>query len=414
MLQIHSWPNAILHLDGDAFFASVIQTVNPALKGKPIAVGRERGIATAVSYEAKKYGVKRGMRYFEIKKICPSCLFVESDYEVYNMFSKRMFDIVRTHTPSVEEYSVDEAFADLKGLRRPLNMSYREMGQSIKSKIESSLGITVSVGISLTKSLAKLASSFQKPSGLTVISGRHIEDLLAKTPIINVWGIGFSTASYLNKLGVKTALEFALKPESFIRSRLIKPFYEIWKELRGEKVYELNPHGKSSFKSITRSQTFTPPIQNPDILWSRLNGHIEDAFNKARKLNCAVGKLIIFLKTQEFRFHAAEIKLLDNASFPYLIRKEIKKNFQAIYRKSTPYRTTGCTITDLKDLKTSQLSLFTNNKLEEKVKKIYPLFETKKIDFGAMLFDKEKIEEMKEEKKQSRFTVPVISLCNLS
>lgn len=405
MLQVHSWPNVILHLDADAFFASVIQAVNPSLKGKPLAVGKERGIATAVSYEAKKFGVKRGMRGFEIKKICPSCLFVESDYEVYSLFSQRMFDIIRNYTPYVEEYSIDEAFADLKGLRQPLKMSYEEIGRNIKDKIESSLGITVSIGISLTKSLAKLASSFKKPSGFTIVSGRNIENLLARTPLINVWGIGTNTASYLEKLGIKTGLEFAMKPEHFIKNRLTKPFHEIWRELRGEKVYEINPYGKSTFKSITRSRTFFPPTNNPSLLWSRLNGHIEEAFEKARKLNYLVGKLIIFLKTQEFCYHTTEIKLAEKTAFPYLIRKEIKDHFKKIYRRRALYRTTGCTIYDFEEKTTRQLGLFNNQGREEKITKIYPLFEEKKIDFGMMLFDKKQTKE----RKLKKLRLPIIT-----
>ena len=127
MLQIYFWPNVILHLDGDAFFSSVFQAVNPNLKGKPVVTGSERGLATAVSYEARKYGVKRGMLTWQIKKICPQCVILESDYELYSLFSHKMFGILRTFTPTVEEYSVDEAFADIKGLRRPLSMSYLEI-----------------------------------------------------------------------------------------------------------------------------------------------------------------------------------------------------------------------------------------------------------------------------------------------
>jgi DNA polymerase-4/DNA polymerase V len=153
-LTVFDWHNAILHLDADAFFASVMQVVYPRLKGKPVVVGKERGIATACSYEAKKLGVKRGLRINEIKKIFPQVVIVDSDYEIYALFSQKIFSILRRFTPLVEEYSVDEGFADIKGLRRPLNMSYQEIGAAIKNEIETSLGLTVSVGISLTKFLA--------------------------------------------------------------------------------------------------------------------------------------------------------------------------------------------------------------------------------------------------------------------
>ena len=393
MLQVYSWPNVILHLDGDAFFSSVFQAVNPNLKGKPVVTGSERGLATAVSYEARRYGIKRGMLTWQIKKICPQCVILESDYELYNLFSQKMFQILHTFTPAVEEYSVDEAFADIKGLRRPLNMSYFEIGQAIKNKIETSLGISVSVGISLTKSLAKLASSSQKPSGLTVVNGRNIDKLLAQTKIRDVWGIGQNTSAYLEKYGVKTALDFALKSEIFIQTNLTKPFYEIWKELRGEKIYELDMQGKQSYKGITRSQTFTPSTNDKDLLWAKLSTHIEEAFMQARRFNYLVGRISPFLKTQNFAYHTLELKLKEKVAYPYLIHKQLREAFDLIHKKGVMYRATGCHISEFQENTLSQMTLFESDQnLEEKIKKIYPLYEKKKIDFGSMLFDKQRYE----------------------
>ncbi len=406
MLQIFPWPQAILHLDGDAFFASVIQAVNPSLKGKPIAVGKERGIATAFSYEAKRCGVRRGMRESEIKKICPNCLFIDSNYETYGLFSRKMFDIIRSFTPWVEEYSIDEAFADIKGLRRPLNMNYFEIAKKIKEKIENNLGITVSVGVSVTKSLAKLASSSGKPSGLTIIDGRSIEKLLKKTPLIDIWGIGPNTSAYLQKLGIKDTLEFVSKPEKFIKSHLSKPFFEIWRELRGEKIYELNLNKKTSYQSITRSQTFKPPTSDIDTLWSKLINHVEEAFQKARQLHYQVGRMVIFLKTQGFYYHAKEIKLLEKTAYPYLIKKQLRKAFEGIYQEKVLYRTTGCTIYDLEETTTIQPTLFNNDSFERKIAKIYPLYEAEKIDFGTTLLDKTR---NKKQDIKSRLCLPFLS-----
>lgn len=409
MFQIYSWPNVILHLDGDAFFASVMQAVNPSLKGKPIVVGKERGIATAISYEAKKFGVKRGMRGDEIRKICPKVLFITSDYEIYNLFSQKMFKILRLLSPTIEEYSVDEGFADLKGLRRPLKMGYKTIGKTIKDKIESSLGITVSVGISLTKSLAKLASGFDKPSGLTVIDGLSIEKFLKNILLNDVWGIGPQTTAYLNKLNIKTALDFANKPESYIKEKLTKPHLEIWHELRGRLVYKINTKGKNSFKGITKSQTFYPPTSDEHILWARLCRHIESAFKKARRFNYKVGKIALFLKTQEFSYHHTEFKLLEKTSFPLLIKKDLKKSFQRIYKKTVPYRATGCFISNLQNENIHQPSLFSNSTEKRKAKKIYSIYEREKIDFGTSLYDKEELMENKEKK----INLPFVSLANL-
>lgn len=386
MLQVRKWPSVILHLDADSFFVSVFQAVNPSYKDKPVVTGAERGVATSMSPEAKKLGITRAMPVHEIRKKFPQCVIVNSDYELYSLFSKKIFQILDLFSPSVEEYSIDEGFADLKGLRRPLNMTYRQIGQAIKDKVENSLGITVSIGISLSKTLAKVASSFRRPSGLTLIDGLNIENFLRLTKIEDIWGIGENTSAYLKKLGIKTALDFALKKEEFVINNLTKPFFEIWRELRGEKVYELDTSQKRTYKSITRSQTFTPPTKNKDVLWSELLSHVEEAFETARRFDYQVGKIHLFLKTQDFKYRQTEIKLREKTNLPILIRKELKEAFEVIYDPHFIYRTTGCTISDLKDSDTQQPTLFVEDKKIEKAKKIYPLYEEGKIDFGTKLY----------------------------
>ena len=425
----------IIHLDADAFFASVAQAINPRLKGKPVISGAERGIATSISYEARKFGVKRGMRTSEIKKICPQCIIANSDYALYDIFSQKMFRILRSFTPEVDEYSIDEAFADLAGLTpwkqniheakyvnfysatcankfmdnsnffalgglphtewyrgnknwHVSDSEYLILGQAIKQKIESSLGITISIGISLTKSLAKLASNFQKPSGLTIINKASINNFLEKIPVRDIWGIGPQTSTRLNYLGIHTAFEFIQKPEEFIRHYLTKPYLEIWQELQGIKIYELNTAPKNTYHSITKSQTFYPPTNNFDILWSRFTTHIESTFTKARCFNYSISKIFIFLKTQNFKYYTTEIKINSGVSYPFLIRKELKNAFLKIYKPGILYRTTGCTITDLADINNEQTTLFTDQIFEQKVKNIYPLLEKRKIDFGSSLYDK--------------------------
>jgi DNA polymerase-4/DNA polymerase V len=186
----------ILHVDGDAFFASVEQAIHPELKGKAVITGAERGIVTAASYEAKARGVQRGIPTAEAKKDMPGGRLPIFRLRELRAFSKKMFAILREFTPAVEEYSIDEAFADLTGLRRSHHCSYPLIAQKIKTTIERDLGLTVSVGISLSKSLAKLCSKFRKPSGFTAVSGRHIHLLLERTPIAKVWGFGPNTTAY--------------------------------------------------------------------------------------------------------------------------------------------------------------------------------------------------------------------------
>jgi len=228
LFSLHSWPRAIVHIDGDAFFTSCEEVIHPELKGKPLITGGERGIVACASYPAKQMGVARGVPLYQAKIICPNLIILPSDYETYSLFSRRMFNIMRHFTPDVEEYSIDEAFCDITGMRRALRSSYIGIAEQMKRTIERELGLGVSVGISLTKVLAKVGSKYQKPSGLTVIAGRSIARYLENLPVGKVWGIGPATTNYLAKLGVKTALDFARMPESVVRKRLTKPGIEIW------------------------------------------------------------------------------------------------------------------------------------------------------------------------------------------
>jgi len=387
-----SWPEAILHLDADAFFASVTQAVRPELKGKPVVSGMERGIATAVSYEAKALGVTRGMPCWEIKRQFPTVIIAHSDYKLYHLFSNKIFEIMKKYSPTVEVYSVDEGFADLKGLTKTFNMTYEQIGRKMKDEIESSLGITVSIGISTTKSLAKVAANLNKPSGLTVVPIEDKEKLLKQIDISKVWGIGYRSAPKLRRFNINTAYDYTIRPESFIKKFFPKPFYEIWLELNGVSLFKVDPSLKKEYKSITKSHTVTPATNDKNVLWARILAHIESAFLKARKYNYHVGRIFIYLKTQKFTYQGIEIKITEPTPYPMMIRHEIRKGFEKIYRSNNLYRATGATIYGFSENGVHQASLFFENEnLKEKAKKIYPLYDERKILFGTSLFDDRKL-----------------------
>jgi DNA polymerase-4/DNA polymerase V len=173
----------ILHMDGDAFFVSVEVAKDPSLRGKPVVTGAERGIVSALSYEAKALGVTRGMPIFRVKKLFPTVIVLPGDYQSYAKYSSMMFDIVRRYADDVEEYSIDECFAELTGLDKPLKMTYREIAERIKQEVNVELDLSVTVGVAPTKVLAKVASKWVKPNGLTIITVHDIDIFLSKTMI---------------------------------------------------------------------------------------------------------------------------------------------------------------------------------------------------------------------------------------
>ena len=353
-----SFPRAILHVDGDAFFASCEVAKDPRLRGKPVITGKERGIVSACTYDVKKRGVKRGMRLDEARKICPDAIILPSDYETYSLFSERMYEIVRRYTPMVEEYSIDECFADLTGMRRVNRMNYRDMAHSIKRELEVELGMTFSLGLSATKVLAKAGSKWEKPDGLTVIPLNDAPKFLAQTPIEKIWGIGPNTAAYLAKFGVRSTLDFVQKDETWIRKTVSKPFWEIWRELNGEVVYELTTEHKTKYQSIQKTKTFTPPSRDPAFIFSQLSKNIENSCIKARRWNLATPEIFFFLKTQEFRYHGCEIKLSHSTCVPQDIVRVVSEYFPKVCRAGTLYRATGVTLCKLQDAGSGQLDLF--------------------------------------------------------
>lgn len=347
-LSIRSFPRAILHIDGDAFFASCEQMQNPSLRGKPVVTGLERGIASSMSYEAKARGVTRAMPLHTIRRLVPDVIVLPSDYELYSLMSMRMYDIVRRYTEAIEEYSIDECFAELTGLRRTLHMSYMEMAAAIKRDLDTELGVTFSVGLAPTKVLAKVASKWKKPSGLTIIPARDAHLFLAKLDVGKLWGIGPQTASYLHQTGVETALDFAQLRDEWVEKNLSKPYRSIWYELHGDMVFPLETQKKTAYKSISKTKTFTPATTNKAFIFAQLSKNVENACIKARRYKQASADIFAFIKTNDFRFHSMVVSLERATALPHLIIGALREPFEKTFRPGTPYRSTGAVLTELK------------------------------------------------------------------
>ena len=382
LFSLHSWPRAIAHIDGDAFFTSCEEAINPELKGKALITGGERGIVACASYPAKKLGIKRGVPLHEARKICPGLIILPSDYETYSLFSQRMFTIMRRFTPAVEEYSIDEAFSDLTGMRRALHSSYEEIALNMKKEIERELAITVSVGLSITKVLAKIASKHQKPAGMTVIKGREIPDYLRNLPVEKVWGIGNATTNYLAKMGIRYALEFAQLPEKTVLQKFTKPGVEIWQELRGISVYPVTAEEKSSYASISKTKTFTPPTSDAEYLFAQLMRNMESACIKARRYLLAPNKIVVFLKKNDFNTIGSEVKLSRPCACPLEFSSIIHELFDGCYSPQDIYRATGVVLFDLEPDTNTQYTLFDNPVQAEKIKDLYNVADELGQKFG--------------------------------
>jgi len=210
-----------LHVDMNAFFASVEQKANPNLRGKPIAVcgdPKGRTVVATASYEARAFGVRTGMTIYEAKRLCPGIILVECDPDKYVNTAAKLFNIYVEFTPQVEIFSIDEAFLDISVTERlwgpPL-----EVAKKIKQRIKEELGLPCSIGIAPNKLLAKLASEKQKPNGLTIITKDKVAEILEDTPISDICGIGYKMTRHLNRLGIKTCGELGRYPVEILQRK---------------------------------------------------------------------------------------------------------------------------------------------------------------------------------------------------
>lgn len=363
----------ILHVDGDSFFVSCELTRLPHLRGKPVVTGKERGIASAMSPEAKKRGITRGMRLRDMRRLCPEVVILPSDYTLYALYACRMYDIVRSHVGDdmVEEYSIDECFADLTGmLDQPgyaaRGATYADIAREIQDDLRRSLGMTFSIGVGPNKVMAKIGSKWKKPDGLTIISREDIDRYLANLSIGSVWGIGRATSTRLRQLGIVTALDFARKDRAWVAEHCDKPLAEIYEEFQGAYVKKLSTEDGDPY-SVQRTRTFTPPVgisaKDRAFLWSQISHHVEDACARLRHQGLLASHASFFLKTIDLEYLRAEISLSERTASP----EDVLRAFEPVFAREWPrigahikFRATGIALSGLRrqESETSTLSLF--------------------------------------------------------
>ena len=348
----------LLHVDADGFFAGVEQALNPALRGKPVVTGAERGIIAAASYEAKALGVKRGLQLHEAKALCPSLVVLPSDYEAYSLYSQRMFEILRRFTPNVEEYSIDEAFADLAGCADVLNAPLETVAERLRNAVATEMGLTVSVGISLTKTLAKLCSKFRKPNGQTILRREHVPLMLSRTPIAKVWGIGPASAAKLQAQGMATAYDFTRMDESAVLKLLHKPGHETWNELQGRRVFRLELEPKRRYDSMMKGHTFSPPSGDGRLVFAEAMKNMAAVFAKLRRHRHVAKEIGLCLRLKDYTGHGDAVTLPCLSAHDCEAAPIVRALFDRLFRPGQVYRSTLVWLGGLVPEHQRQLDLF--------------------------------------------------------
>jgi DNA polymerase-4 len=294
-------PRTILHVDLDAFFASVEQRDRPELRGKPVAVGlggsNDRGVVSAASYEARVFGVHSAMPIRTARRLCPDCIFVPVDGAKYQRVSREVMAILRRFTPMVEPISIDEAFLDVTA-SRALFGDGEALGRRIKSAIRDELQLTISVGVASTKLVAKIASELRKPDGLVVVEPGSEALFLAPLPIARLWGVGPSTATALRDFGVATIGDLQVLD----RSALVRRFGKHGASLV-DRAHGVDPDpvdDPDSAKSVGHEHTFDEDTTDPEVLERTLLAMAEGVSGRLRHAGLKAGTITVKIRDSGF------------------------------------------------------------------------------------------------------------------
>ncbi len=275
----------IIHLDMDAFYASVEMRENPELVGLPVVVGgpsKSRGVVAAANYEARKYGVYSAMPMLQATKLCPDLRILPVNMPLYVSVSKQIHEIFHRYTPDIEPLSLDEAFLDVSSSVK-LFGSAAEIARKIKNEIKQELNLIVSAGVAPNKFVAKIASDIEKPDGFVVVDESSMQDFLDPLPIKRVWGVGKKTEIQLNNYGITTIKDIRQQSLNWLVDRFGKQGDHIYRLANGQD--KRNVISDARAKSISSENTFIEDISNKETLLAYLSHLTEQVTVRLREKN---------------------------------------------------------------------------------------------------------------------------------
>lgn len=367
--------NVIALVDCNNFFASCEILFKPELKGKPVCVlSNNDGCIIARSNEAKALGIKMGMPYFMAKKQFKNAVYLSGNHARYSEISKRIVNKLYQYTPTVEVYSIDEAFLDLNGIRKIHNCTYEQIVEKIRQEVKEDIGIDVSIGLSYSKTLAKLASEKAKelnkkdPSiGTYKIGYKKIKDELKITPIEDIWGVGHNTAALLRKHYISSAYDFVTQNDAWIKRVMGKVGLDLKHELTGQSVSPVCAD-ETAPKSIQKTASFANFTNDKNYITNALNYHCHRVCKKLRHYNLSAQVISVMLRAKDFYVLNAKTTLEAPTNSEFEFNLKIKELFDEIYNPNVIYRSCGVGAMRLTPQSGCQLSLFNAQRMEKSQK----------------------------------------------
>ena len=343
----------IIHIDMDAFFASVEQRDNPALKGLPVAVGglSERGVVAAASYEARKFGVHSAMPSVTARRKCPDLVFVKARFDVYKEVSTQIREIFMSYTPLVEPLSLDEAYLDVTDFLGNAS-SATELARAIQVDIKKATDLTASAGVSYNKFLAKIASGYQKPQGLTVISPKNGAAFIAALEIEKFHGIGPATAQKMRGHGITNGETLRAQPVEFLQEKFGKagPYY--FNLARGIDHRAVQPNRIR--KSAGAERTFSEDIDSYDEAVTRMAPIVEKVWEYCRREGRFGNTLTLKIKYADFTEESRARTVSEAFDDKVAIETAAHQMLRAYFPARKKVRLLGLKISSFADLKSDR------------------------------------------------------------
>ncbi|HCK51813.1 MAG TPA: DNA polymerase IV [Planctomycetaceae bacterium] len=349
----------ILHVDMDAFYASVEERERPELRGQPIIVGgtpERRGVVAAANYLARKNGVHSAMPASRAKQLCPQAVFLPSRLDHYAKVSRQIRDIFHRYTPLVEPLSLDEAFLDVTGSEK-LFGSPVEIGRQIKQAIFEELQLVASVGIASTKFVAKVASDLEKPDGFVIVESGQDQQFLDPLPVGRIWGVGRVTGQVFERLGVRTIRDLRGLPQETLRQQFGDHGRHLWELAHGIDDRRVTPDREA--KSISHETTFSEDIEDPDALRAWILELTEQVVRRLRRHKLLGRTVHLKVRFSDFRTITRSITLPRSTNVTQDIWKAAEELFSnRLPAQHQPVRLLGVGISGLDNPEQIQRSLF--------------------------------------------------------
>ena len=353
----------ILHIDLDAFFASVEQLRDPSLKGKPVIVGGDpagRGVVAAASYEARQYGVRAAMPTAQAKRLCPHAVFVRGSHGVYGEYSARFFDILDTYSPLVEPVSLDEGYMDLTGCDRLHRGPAERTAERIRQHIRDELGLVASIGMGTNKLIAKVASGQAKPDGFLHVPPGQERDFLAPLAVGCIPGIGPKGQKQLQRLGIRTVGQLCALSLKQLERHFGDWGVALYHRSRGRHDSPVH-RSEEPAKSISRETTLQRDSLDRAFLSATLSHLTEKAGAQLRKENLFARGVTLKLRFRDFTTITRSCTFNAPTHNDHLLFESIGKLFTRAYRERVPVRLVGVALTHLTPHRMAQKDLFTDS-----------------------------------------------------